>query len=36
MNSIYRGDLSTARGRAIAWIDALFIDHAVFRLVCAG
>ena len=33
MNSIYRGDLSTARGRAIAWIDALFIDHAVFRLV---
>jgi protein tyrosine/serine phosphatase len=33
MNSIFRGDLSTARGRRLAWIDALFIDHAVFRLV---
>ena len=33
MDSIFRGDLTTARGRALAWIDALFIDHAVFRLV---
>jgi protein tyrosine phosphatase (PTP) superfamily phosphohydrolase (DUF442 family) len=33
MNSIFRGDMTSARGRAIAWIDALFIDHAVFRLV---
>lgn len=33
MDSIFRGDLSTARGRAVAWADALFIDHAVFRLV---
>jgi len=33
MNSIFKGDLSTAKGRAVAWIDALFIDHAVFRLV---
>jgi protein tyrosine phosphatase (PTP) superfamily phosphohydrolase (DUF442 family) len=33
MNSIFRGDLSTARGRTVAWIDSLFIDHAVFRLV---
>ena len=33
MNSIFKGDLSTAQGRAVAWIDALFIDHAVFRLV---
>ena len=33
MDSIFRGDLSTARGRTVAWIDALFIDHAVFRLV---
>lgn len=33
MNSIFRGDLSTARGRVNAWVDALFIDHAVFRLV---
>ena len=33
MNSIYRGDISTAGGRAVAWIDALLVDHAVFRLV---
>ncbi len=33
MDSIFRGDLSTARGRAVAWIDSLLIDHAVFRLV---
>ena len=33
MDSIFRGDLDTARGRALAWCDALFIDHAVFRLV---
>ena len=33
MDSIFRGDVTTARGRALAWIDALLIDHAVFRLV---
>jgi protein tyrosine/serine phosphatase len=33
MDSIYRGDATTARGRTLAWIDALFIDHAVFRLL---
>jgi protein tyrosine/serine phosphatase len=33
MNSIFKGDLSTARGRLVAWIDSLFIDHAVLRLV---
>jgi protein tyrosine/serine phosphatase len=33
MNSIYRGDIESARGRANAWLDALFIDHAIFRLV---
>jgi protein tyrosine/serine phosphatase len=33
MNSIFDGDLSTAKGRAVAWIDSLFIDHAVLRLV---
>lgn len=33
MDSIFKGDLSTARGRTVAWIDSLFIDHAVFRLV---
>lgn len=33
MDSIFNGDLSSAKGRAVAWIDSLFIDHAVFRLV---
>jgi protein tyrosine/serine phosphatase len=33
MNSIFKGDLSSAKGRVVAWIDSLFIDHAVFRLV---
>lgn len=32
MNTIFKGDLSTAGGRTLAWIDALFVDHAVFRL----
>jgi protein tyrosine phosphatase (PTP) superfamily phosphohydrolase (DUF442 family) len=33
MNSIFKGDLTTRAGRAEAWIDSLFIDHAVFRLL---
>ena len=33
MDSIFKGDLSTRSGRTVAWIDSLFIDHAVFRLV---
>jgi protein tyrosine/serine phosphatase len=33
MDSIFRGDVSTFEGRALAWLDALVIDHAVFRLV---
>ena len=33
MNSIFNGDVSTAKGRTLAWVDALFVDHAVFRLV---
>src|SRR5579859_135351 len=33
MDSIFRGDLSTARGYWLAWIDSLLVDHAVFRLV---
>jgi protein tyrosine/serine phosphatase len=33
MDTIFKGDVSTASGRALAWVDALFIDHAVFRLV---
>jgi protein tyrosine/serine phosphatase len=32
MNTIFRGDLATRRGRALAWVDALVVDHAVFRL----
>ena len=32
MDTIFRGDLSTRRGRALAWIDSLFIDHALIRL----
>jgi protein tyrosine/serine phosphatase len=32
MNSIFRGDVNARGGRVLAWIDALFIDHAVFRL----
>jgi protein tyrosine/serine phosphatase len=32
MDTIYRGDLSTRRGRRNAWIDALFVDHAVLRV----
>lgn len=33
MNSIFRGDLSSKRGRTVAWIDSLFVDHALFRLI---
>ena len=33
MDSIFRGDLTSPSGRARAWIDALFVDHAIFRLV---
>jgi protein tyrosine/serine phosphatase len=33
MDTIFKGDVTTAKGRALAWVDALFIDHAVFRLV---
>jgi protein tyrosine/serine phosphatase len=32
MDTIYRGDITTARGRLLAWVYALFVDHAVFRL----
>jgi protein tyrosine/serine phosphatase len=33
MDSIYKGDLASAAGRRNAWIDSLFVDHAVFRLI---
>ncbi len=32
MDTIYKGDLSTPCGRRNAWVDALFVDHAVLRL----
>ncbi len=32
MDTIYRGDLLSARGRRNAWIDSLFVDHALLRL----
>ena len=32
MDSIFRGDLTHARGRRNAWIDSLFVDHALLRL----
>ncbi len=33
MDSIFKGDLTTTRGRAVAWTDSLLVDHAVFRLL---
>ncbi len=33
MDTIYKGELKTKAGRRNAWLDALFIDHAVFRLL---
>jgi protein tyrosine/serine phosphatase len=30
---MFKGDLNTPAGRGRAWIDSLFVDHAVFRLV---
>ena len=36
MDSIFKGDLNTHGGRALAWVDSLFIDHAVLRLGMAN
>ncbi len=33
MESVFRGDLSSRSGRALAWIDSLLVDHAALRLV---
>jgi protein tyrosine/serine phosphatase len=33
MDSIFQGDVNTAQGRALAWVDSLFVDHAMLRLV---
>ncbi len=32
MDSIFKGDVNTAKGRLLAWVDSLLVDHAVFRL----
>jgi uncharacterized protein (TIGR01244 family) len=32
MDSIFRGDLESRRGRANAWADSLLVDHALLRL----
>src|SRR5580658_10150575 len=36
MNSIFTGDVNTARGRVLAWVDSLLIDHALFRVAYAN
>lgn len=36
MDTIFRGNLASRRGRLLAWVDALLIDHAVFRLAFAN
>ncbi len=32
MDTIYKGDISTKAGRRNAWVDALFVDHAILRI----
>jgi protein tyrosine/serine phosphatase len=32
MDTIYKGSLATKAGRRNAWIDALFVDHAILRI----
>jgi protein tyrosine/serine phosphatase len=36
MDSIFSGSLASRRGRLLAWIDSLFIDHAVLRVLWAN
>jgi protein tyrosine/serine phosphatase len=33
MDTIYKGSLATPAGRRNAWLDALFVDHAVLRIL---
>jgi protein tyrosine/serine phosphatase len=33
MDTIYKGDLASPEGRRNAWIDALFVDHAILRIL---
>lgn len=32
MNTIFRGNLRSRRGRALAWLDSLLVDHALLRM----
>ncbi len=32
MDTIFRGDLMSPRGRALAWADSLLVDHGLLRL----
>jgi protein tyrosine/serine phosphatase len=32
MDTIYKGEVATKAGRRNAWIDALFVDHAILRI----
>jgi protein tyrosine/serine phosphatase len=32
MDTIFRGDLVSTRGRALAWADSLLVDHAILRV----
>ncbi|MDE8343726.1 MAG: sulfur transferase domain-containing protein [Acidocella sp.] len=32
MDTIFKGDISTKSGRRNAWLDALFVDHAILRI----
>jgi protein tyrosine/serine phosphatase len=36
MDSIFKGDVNTAQGRVLAWVDSLFVDHAIFRTTHAN
>ena len=36
MDSIFKGDVNTAQGRALAWVDSLFVDHAILRIGIAN
>jgi protein tyrosine/serine phosphatase len=33
MDTIYKGDIVSPHGRRNAWIDALFVDHAILRIL---
>jgi protein tyrosine/serine phosphatase len=33
MDTMYKGDVASRAGRRNAWIDALYVDHAIFRIL---